>query len=124
MPLYVFGGSGGGSTTKTILEKTANYSVLAADTSKTITNRGASGVVVLSLPAAPVSGTWFTFIRVAAFALRIDPDASDAILYSSGLMANGEYLELASVQAKITVVWDGTNWICEEEYGSLLEETP
>lgn len=56
----------------------ANDTLTAAETGKLCTNIGATGAVVLTLPAA-AANLWFRFMRVAAFALRIQPPAGAAI---------------------------------------------
>ena len=94
-------------------------------------NAGAGGTVTVSLRQPTQSGIVYSFVRVAAQELRVDPgDVSGGstwnIEYSGSSMANGEYLSLASAGAKLTVVSDVTNtaWVVLEEFGTLTEETP
>lgn len=77
---------------------TAAATLTADDNATAHTNTGASGAVVLTLPAATV-GLHFIFGVGAAFALRIDPSGSETIsLPSSGVPgAAGKYLEADAV---------------------------
>ena len=39
-------------------------------------------------------------------------------------MSAGKYLELASDEATFRVTWDGSEWLVDQESGTLTEETP
>jgi formate-dependent phosphoribosylglycinamide formyltransferase (GAR transformylase) len=77
---------------------TADDTLTVAENGTCHTNTGASGTVVLTLPAATV-GLRFVFGVGAAQALRIDPAGSETIsLPSSGVPgAAGKYLEADAV---------------------------
>lgn len=95
------------------------------DSGKTVTNAGALGIVTVSLPVPGGAGVHFNFVRLASQAFRINPQGADAIIYSGGQMSNGEYLELASDGAKLSLISDdNNNWIATVEFGTLTEETP
>lgn len=96
-----------------------------SDSGKTISNVGAGAAVEITLPSAPGAGIHFDFVRIAPQALRVNPPAGSQIIYSGGTMADGEYLELASNGAKLSVISDGSgNWIATAEFGTLTEEIP
>jgi hypothetical protein len=85
--------------------KTANGDIEAYDQDKRITNAGASDTVTFTLPAA-TQGMRMNFIRIAGYALRIDPDGSEVIRGGGA----GKYLSLDSNGASVTLecVTDGT----------------
>lgn len=92
---------------------------------KTFSNDGAPGIIQVTLPPSPGPGIFFTLIRIASFAFRLKPQATDAIIYSGGQMDDGEYLELASDGAVLSVISDANNnWAATLEGGTLTEETP
>jgi hypothetical protein len=97
----------------TVLPKTADYTVLLADLGKVLTNTGATGAVVFSLPAAVVG--YEVFARVdAAQELRLDPDGTEQIcLPSTGVPgAAGKYLvadalnETVHLKCREAGIWD------------------
>jgi len=99
--------------------------ITLSDSGKTISNDGAGATVEITLPTTPGAGIHFNFVRVASQALRINPPAGAQIIYSGGVMSDGEYLELASNGAKLSLISDGSNnWIATDESGTLTEETP
>jgi len=102
-----------------------NTFLFRKDSGKTYSNNGAPGVVQANLPSAPGPGVHFTFVRIASQSFRVRPQGSDAIIYSGGQMTDGEWLELASNGAVLSVVSDSNNnWIATIENGTLTEETP
>lgn len=89
------------------------------------TNIGATETITVNLPSAPTYGMTYTIKRCASFAIQVNPGANDAIRYSGGLMADGEYLELASDGAYVELVADSEgNWNTIAEGGTLTEESP
>lgn len=106
---------------------TGGDTLTARESGKLCHNTGAGATVTLTLPTGSnYAGIHYTFLRVAAQAFRVDPNAADNVVYSGGAMANGEYLELGSAGAKLTLAYDAANtaWIATEEFGTLTEETP
>lgn len=98
--------------------------VFRNDSGKTFTNDEAIIPTQIILPNLPGPGIFFTFVRVATQALRVRPSGG-SIIYSGGQMGNGEYLELASDGAVLSVISDANgNWIATNEQGTLTEETP
>lgn len=78
------------------------------------TNAGDSDTLVLTLPEASTAlGVEYTFIVMAAFAMRVDPATDDAILPTCAANA---YIGSSSVGDTITIVCiDGTNWMITSE---------
>lgn len=96
-----------------------------SESNSVITNEPAGGPLTLTLPDTTEAGVVFKFVRIAAFAFRIDPPTGSSIIYSGGTMSTGEYLELASNGAKLHLVSDGSgNWVATYEFGTLTQETP
>jgi hypothetical protein len=97
--------AGGGSSTKTIANKTAAYTVVAADLGKII--NCTAGTFTISLTAAATLGSGFTCTIwntsiVSTHAITIDPNASETIDYcDTRILRTGE---------GFTIVCDGTNW--------------
>lgn len=94
---------------RTVLAKTAAYTVSVNDIGKTITNEGATAARLFSLPAAVV-GLWYRFKVMAAYELQIDPNGTETIALPStgaqsaagkyiGADAVGEGLEIECVKA-------------------------
>lgn len=92
----------------------------------TYTNIGASGTITFALPSSPLSGRILTFVRNAAFAVRVDPGASEKILDPAltGL-ADGEYAEATANNSYVTVMALSTgDWQVIAKGGTWVEETP
>ena len=125
-----FSGLGGFLQGRPLKNATTGTTALTGigDSARIITNRGATGVTTFTLPdltATGATGAWFTFRRNnGTHAMRVDPQATQAIVYTGGTMANGEYLELSTDHSILTLINDGTNWISIQEIGNLVEETP
>lgn len=104
---------------------TASVSAQESESGTTYLNSGSSVTSTINLPASANSGTYYNFIRTSDQALRVDPGSGARIIYSGGAMSTDEYLELASLGAKLTLICDGSNnWIATIEGGTLTEETP
>lgn len=104
---------------------TSSVLPLRDSSGKTFSNDGAVGAVQVTLPPPSGAGISITLVRIASFAFRLNPQANNAIIYSGGQMDDGEYLELASDGASLSVISDDNdNWIATLENGTLTEETP
>jgi len=93
---------------RTVLAKTADYTVALADLGKVLTNPGATGAVVFALPAAVVG--YEVIARVdAAQQLRLDPNGTEQIcLPSTGVPGTGgKYLVADAVN-------EGVHLVCRE----------
>lgn len=84
--------SPGLSTIVPVLTASADTTVTTDQSGMVITNRGAAGTVVISLPAAPIAGVRFIVQVATAQALRIDPGDNDAFYWNGSKQADGKYL--------------------------------
>lgn len=86
---------------------TADDTLLSSESGTTHTNAGASGAVVLTLPAATV-GLNFHFVVRAVQELRIDPNGTETIsLPSTGApSAAGAYLTANAIGESLTIFCD------------------
>lgn len=93
-----------------------------------VTNRGATGTVTMTLDPAAGTGASGTAVivramRVANQALRIKPHSGAAFYRAGGTTESADkYLELGSNGAMLEVMWDGTNWLCTFERGTINVE--
>jgi hypothetical protein len=111
-------GGGGGAT---IEAHTADDVLTEAESGSIHTNRGATGVVTLTLPAGAAPGTEFTFCVQAAQQVRVDPGAA-AIRDNSGQTA-GKYKWADAIGECLTVVADSAgDWVTTGKYGVWTEE--
>lgn len=88
------------------------------------TNRGATGTVTLTLPAASKwKGQVARFHRLAAFAVRIDPAGSEQFVNTNGALSTaGKYKELGDDGAWLELVSDGTNIFITSSNGTINNE--
>lgn len=88
------------------------------------TNRGATGTVVITLPAAAKwKGQMVRFHRLAAFAVRIDPAGTEQFVNTNGALSTaGKYKELADNGAWLELVSDGTNLFITGTNGTVNNE--
>ncbi|MCK6483751.1 MAG: DUF2190 family protein [Phycisphaerae bacterium] len=88
------------------------------------TNRGAGGTVEFDLPSAASAGTKYAFYAQAAFALRIDPGASDGIYINGALQTDGFYVEFDAVGEYLELEADDQgNWMATNFNGTFTVET-
>lgn len=115
------GGSGASGGPLFIEAHTADDTLTEAESGSVHTNRGATGVVVLTLPASAAAGTQFTFAIQEAQQLRIDPGAA-AIRCSAGQTA-GKYKWADNIGDAITLVADAAgDWVATYKCGLWTEE--
>jgi hypothetical protein len=101
------------------LAYTANDTLTAGMTGRTITNTGATGTVTLTLPGAYI-GRRVTFSRTEAFALRVDPAGTNYIMGGTGA---GKYAELGSLGASLTIECRTTGvWLIVASHGTVTFE--
>lgn len=82
-----------------------------------ITNRGATGTVTRTLQTFTDNQI---FVRIASQALRVKPSTGAAFLRLNGTLETADkYLELGSNGATLEVVYDGTNYVCIRESGTI-----
>ena len=84
--------------------------------------------IVITLPALSIYEGSKIIISAPDIAgggeVRIDPNASDQIVYSGGIMAAGEYLALTTAGSCLTGYVVGGRLLVTSEVGTLVEETP
>lgn len=106
-------------------DHTAGDTLTTSETGSVHTNAGASGAIVLALPAA-TAGLNYTFHVEAAQELRIDPNGSETIgLPSTGVQgAGGKYLTANAVGewVKLVCVTAG-DWTVEGYFGTWDAES-
>lgn len=93
-----------------VVDKTGNYTLIApADCETIFTNKGATGMITLSLPAAK-RGHRYLFYVDAAQELRVDPNGSELFVTVSNTdsgsqtaQAAGKYLSSSTVRSWILV---------------------
>lgn len=107
------------------LALTADYTIQAIDARTVYTNRGATGTVTVTLPAAKV-GMRYIFKVEAAYAFRIDPYGSEQIaLPSTNVMsAAGKYIsaDAAGEYMILECTYDG-EWSCFGYLGTWTAES-
>lgn len=108
-----------------VLVKTASATLTHLEHDALITNRGATGTIVLTLPKAAYSkGIRYRFLRVATQAVQVNPDDDDQILDTDGTaLTAGFHQELGSDGAMLEVESDGTVWANVGERGTINNET-
>jgi len=111
MPSYGIGGD----AVRTIEAKTADYRMTYLDLGKIITNRGASGAVVLTLPptADVPTGWWVDTFVIADQDLTIQTPAVDTLISQNDATADSIASSTASrrIGNAVQFVWDGTGWM-------------
>lgn len=97
-----------------------NIQALTADKTATVyesgtlfTNRGASGTVIVTLPATPYKGLRYGFSTVANQILRVTAGTADTLIVVNDATADTVGFETASllIGNHIEVIGDGTGWI-------------
>lgn len=86
--------------------KTADYTILTTDVGSIFTNEGATGTVVLNLPAATVTQRYRGIVR-AAFAFRFNPQDGEVITHTTAGSADGgagKYTGSSTLGADIELV--------------------
>jgi hypothetical protein len=113
---------GAGGVRTSIEAHTSNDTLAAAESGSVHTNLGATGTVMLTLPADAPEGTQFTFAVQAAYELRVDPGTA-TIRDDSGQTAD-RYKSAGAVGACITLVADAAgDWATVAKNGTWTEET-
>jgi hypothetical protein len=108
-----------GSFGKGPVVKTAAYTVKKADSGTIFSNRGASGAVTFTLPAA-LKGLWFTFLKPTQQNIVITATGGAKI---NGGTANKKYQNAAAeAGGQCTLVCDGTDWFVAGEKGTWAND--
>ncbi len=111
------------SSAATALAKTADYTVAVADFGKILTNTGAGGVVVFTLPSAVTyPGVVLRFHLFAAQIVRLLPVTGQAVCLNSSVVVT-KYLNIAGVIGNYCeIVSDGTQWLVTQYAGVVTKE--
>lgn len=111
------------SSAATALAKTTDYTVVAADFGNILTNTGASGTVVFTLPSAVTyPGTVLRFHLFAAQIVRLLPVTGQAVCLNSSVVVT-KYLNIAGVIGNYCeIVSDGTQWLVTQYAGVVTKE--
>ena len=111
------------SSAATALAKTSDYTVVAADFGKIMTNTGAVGTVVFTLPSAvSYPGTVLRFHLFAAQIVRLLPVTGEAVCLNSSVVVT-KYLNIAGVIGNYCeIVSDGTQWLVTQYAGVVTKE--
>ncbi len=111
-----------GGIRRSIEAHTTHDTLVASESGSVHTNRGAAGVVTLTLPSGAAAGTEFTFAVQAAQELRIEPGTA-AIRAGSGQTA-GKYKSASVIGACLTLAADANgDWAAVAEAGTWVEES-
>lgn len=102
---------------------TGDATLVAADLNKNVTNSGAGGTVVLSLPAiAGTAGATLHVETTAAQIIRLLPVAGTAIALGGSAVVT-KYLNIAAVIGNMVDLYsDGTRWLVVGRDGVITKE--
>jgi hypothetical protein len=113
---------GAGGVRRAIEAHTADDTLVAYESGSVHTNRGATGVVTLTLPSLADEGVQFVFAVQAAQELRVEPGAA-AIRDNSGQTAS-RYKSASAIGATLTLVADANgDWVTIAKNGTWTQET-
>jgi hypothetical protein len=105
-----------------VLARTTDYTVNSQDTGIIVTNAGAPGTITITLPQLVAGGHEYTVVRQDDFPVRIEPTL-EAILAPTGLLPVGNYIELASHGASVTLVAAaGGTWLTKNQNGTITNQ--
>jgi hypothetical protein len=112
---------GAGGILRTIEAHASDDTLAASESGSVHTNRSATGVIVLTLPAAAPQGTTLTFVIQAAYELRVEP--GDAAIRDDSGQTAGRYKSSGAIGACLTLVADGNgDWATIGKNGTWTEE--
>ncbi len=102
---------------------TGDATLVAADLNKNVTNTGASGTIVLSLPAVTgLTGYTLHVETTAAQIIRVLPVAGTAIALGGSAVVT-KYLNIAAVIGNMVDIYcDGTRWLVVGRDGVITKE--
>lgn len=102
---------------------TGDATLVAADLNKNVTNTGASGTVVLTLPAVTGLTGYILHVEVtAAQIVRLLPVSGTAIALGGSAVVT-KYLNIAGVIGNMVDVYcDGTRWLVVNRDGVITKE--
>ncbi len=112
-----------GGPLRRVVAKTADYTIVSplatdgtGDASGTIfTNRGATGAVVLTLPAPilALTGLFYDVVGIAAQSITVATATADTLIVTNDTAADSLAIATASdkIGAAMRFICDGTSWI-------------
>ena len=116
------GGAGSGGGGVVVEAHVADDTLTAAESGSVHTNRGATGMITLTLPEAAPAGTMFIVAVQEMQPIAVDPGMS-AIRDSNG-QATGKYKWADYIGDSIKVIADGNgDWVSVGQTGSWVEES-
>jgi hypothetical protein len=97
----------------TIIEHhTANDTLTKEESNSVHTNLGASGTITLTLPQDAFTGCSFSFVVMAAQALRVDPGAAGAVYIGGAKQTDDKYVWADDEAESVELIADGNgDWI-------------
>ena len=95
-------------------DKTANYTLLAGESGKAFSNKGATGAITLTLPLTFSAGTYYWVFKLAAQNLTVKANTGATINNSASA---GTYADTTNGDNGLAWVCvfspDGTNWMVD-----------
>ena len=108
---------------KTVANASTTQTPASQNTGNVITNIGAISGIELTLPGSPSAGNLWTFTRVEDFFVRIIPGITDHIITPTGILPDGNYIELGNVGASVTLVANVFgDWMVTSQVGTVNPE--
>ena len=106
-----------------VAAKAATADLSSSDMGKNVTNTGAAGTIVLTLPkVADVSERFFRVQVTAAQIVRLDPNGTESV-YLGGSGVAGKYLQVAGTIGNYADLYcDGTRWHVTGYAGVVTKE--
>ena len=107
----------------TIAAKSATATLTAADFGKNVTNTGASGATVLTLPAASaVRGLSARFQSTVAQQVSLSPLAAEAVFLGGNGVVNKDLVIAGVIGNYVDVYSDGTRYLVTGYSGVVTKE--
>lgn len=106
---------GGVTFPRTVIAKTADYTVTENDNGTLFTNRGATGAVIFTLPATAEKGLRYGFYVVADQNVTVTAGTADTMVVFNDATADSVAFSTASkkIGAYVEVYGDGTGWLVQ-----------
>lgn len=104
----------------TVTAETSDYTALLADNGTFFDNAGASGLVVITLPASPTSGIYYFFYVAAAQTLEIKANGNSVTIQAGPSLVSmgGGNVQSSTVGSLVQMVCiDSTHWACMNVQG-------
>ena len=98
---------------RSVVAKTTDYTVTAADHDTLFTTRGAAGAVNFTLPTTALAGLRYRFIAVADQNLTVTAGTADTIVTANDAEADSVAFSTSTekIGGSFEVIGDGTSWL-------------